>query len=116
MLASYGIDTAADISYGAITQVPGIGPTYATKLLTWRQSIESRFRFDPQKAIARAEVDKVDREIGDIRLKCEGVLTSGVKDAVATHARIVAPRKLYGAQLQSAIRALAQAQVNLKAM
>ena len=112
MLASYGIDTAADISYGAITQVPGIGPTYATKLLTWRQSIESRFRFDPQKAIARAEVDKVDREIGDIRLKCEGVLTSGVKDA----ARIVAPRKLYGAQLQSAIRALAQAQVNLKAM
>jgi len=116
MLASYGIDTAADISYGAITQVPGIGPTYATKLLAWRQSVESRFRFDPQKAVARAEVDKVDREIRDIRLKCEGVLTRGVQDAAALHANLVALRQSYGTQLQSATRALAQAQVNFKAM
>jgi len=67
MLASYGIDTAADVSYGAITQVPGIGPKYATKLLAWRQSVESRFHFDPKKAIAQSEIEKVDREIRDLR-------------------------------------------------
>src|SRR3984957_15697091 len=41
MLASYGIDTAADVSYGSVTQVPGIGPTFATRLLAWRQTQES---------------------------------------------------------------------------
>jgi len=116
MLISYGIATAADVEYGAITQVPGIGPKYATNLLAWRQSIESKFRFDPQKAIAPSDIEKVDREIRGLRLQCEGVLTRGVKDAVAIHAHIAALRKSYGDQLQSTVGTLAQADANLKVM
>jgi len=44
-LASYGIDTAADISTAKVIAVPGIGPTLAEDLVKWRKSCESRFRY-----------------------------------------------------------------------
>lgn len=47
-LASYGIETAADLtSRGRIEQVPGFGPTTAFNLLAWRRTIESRFVYNP---------------------------------------------------------------------
>src|SRR5262249_722858 len=78
MLASYGIDTAADVSYGAVTRVPGIGPNYANKLLAWRQAQESRFRFDPSKAIAKTEIDKIDQEIRAQRSQLENAIMGAV--------------------------------------
>jgi DNA-binding helix-hairpin-helix protein with protein kinase domain len=44
-LASYGIDTAADISTAKVLAVPGIGPAIADDLMKWKSSCEGRFRF-----------------------------------------------------------------------
>jgi len=44
-LASYGIDTAADVVVARIEAVPGFGPVTARPLLEWRRSLESRFVF-----------------------------------------------------------------------
>jgi DNA-binding helix-hairpin-helix protein with protein kinase domain len=115
VLASYGIDTAADVTYGAVKQVPGIGPTYASNLLAWRQAQESRFRFDPSKAIAKSEIDKIDSELRTQRLQLEGGITRGVQDAVTTHARVLALRKQYQEQLETALALFAQAKANMKA-
>jgi DNA-binding helix-hairpin-helix protein with protein kinase domain len=114
MLTSYGIDTAADVSYGAVTQVPGIGPTYATNLLAWRQAQESKFRFDPSKAIAKPEIEKIDHEIQTRRAQLEDGIMRGVQDAVAAHARILALRKSYQEQLENALLSFAQAEANMK--
>ncbi|HEX8671430.1 MAG TPA: hypothetical protein VF710_06055, partial [Longimicrobium sp.] len=38
-LASYGIETAADLTHSAIQRVPGFGPTRTYVLLNWRTSI-----------------------------------------------------------------------------
>ena len=44
-LASYGIDTAADISWERVLGVPGFGPINSKGLLEWKASLEKRFRF-----------------------------------------------------------------------
>lgn len=47
-LASYGIETAADLtSIGRVERVPGFGPTTAINLIAWRRTIESRFVYNP---------------------------------------------------------------------
>ena len=48
-LASYGIETAADISSITLAKVKGFGPTLRSRLTEWRRSKEARFQFDPHK-------------------------------------------------------------------
>lgn len=42
-LASYGIDTAADVVAARIEAVPGFGPVTARPLLEWRRNLTARF-------------------------------------------------------------------------
>ncbi len=62
-LISYGIETAADVSYSRINGVPGFGPVYTSNLVAWRQSLESCFVFDPNKGIDPADKQAVEQEI-----------------------------------------------------
>jgi DNA-binding helix-hairpin-helix protein with protein kinase domain len=45
VLASYGIESAADISLASLLKVPGFGRSNAAPLLAWRQSLEGNFRY-----------------------------------------------------------------------
>jgi DNA-binding helix-hairpin-helix protein with protein kinase domain len=114
MLASFGIDTAADVSYGAVTQVPGIGPKYADNLLAWRRTMEGRFRFNPTGAIPKSDVDRVDREVRNRRSELEGSLTRGVQEAAALHSRILTVRKMCHSQIENVLKSLAQAEANAR--
>lgn len=46
-LASYGVNTAADVVDGRIQNVPGVGNALAGKLLEWRRKLEQQFVFRP---------------------------------------------------------------------
>ena len=56
MLVSFGIETAADISWSAMIKVPGIGDVMTKNLLDWRSQFERRFRYNP----VRSEQDVAD--------------------------------------------------------
>lgn len=45
ILASYGIDTAADISQSRVLSVPGFGPVNSQGLFEWRDALTKRFVF-----------------------------------------------------------------------
>lgn len=77
-LASYGIETAADVTYGDVIAVPGFGPTRANALVSWRKFIEKTFLFDPSKGVDRAEVAALDARIAKRRDEIERALTAGV--------------------------------------
>lgn len=47
-LASFGIETASDITKSAIMQIPNFGPATADKLLAWRATHERRFIYNPR--------------------------------------------------------------------
>jgi DNA-binding helix-hairpin-helix protein with protein kinase domain len=115
ILASYGIDSAADVSYATVTKVPGIGPKYASNLLAWRQLMESKFRFDPSKSVPAAEIEKINREFRSRRSNIEGALSRGANDATALHGRILALRRAYHDQLLASSALLAQARANYAA-
>jgi DNA-binding helix-hairpin-helix protein with protein kinase domain len=51
-LASYGVDTAADVDPQKLSGVPGIGQVTATRLFAWRNSLERRFVYQPNKSSA----------------------------------------------------------------
>jgi DNA-binding helix-hairpin-helix protein with protein kinase domain len=59
-LASYGIETAADVDASIAGKVLGFGPARTADLLAWRAQVESLFRFDPSKG-----VDPADRQWDD---------------------------------------------------
>ena len=46
-LASFGIESAADVTSGAVMAVPGFGPVTTEKLLRWRASHERKFVYNP---------------------------------------------------------------------
>lgn len=76
-LISYGIETAADVSYSKINMVPGFGPVYTSNLVAWRQSLESRFVFDPNKGIDPADRQAIEQEIALKRRNGEKELSAG---------------------------------------
>ncbi len=60
-LASFGIESAADITVAAITGISGFGPAMAAKLTDWRSSYERRFVYNsaplPADTQARSRVE-----------------------------------------------------------
>lgn len=56
-LASFGIETAADITASAVRGVPGFGEALTAKMLAWRQGHESKFRYNtiPDQSDLQAE-------------------------------------------------------------
>jgi DNA-binding helix-hairpin-helix protein with protein kinase domain len=68
MLASYGIETAADVEYKKIMQIPGFGESLTYELVQWRQEHERNFRFNPSEPVEPQEISALDRELAVRRL------------------------------------------------
>lgn len=108
-LASYGIETAADVSHHAITSVPGFGDATAGKLLAWRRTCEQNFIYNPTptqddaqaKAKIEAEFSSKSRTLANKLLGGKQELTQLAK---ATHTRLTTPlpelATLYADRLQ----------------
>lgn len=60
ILLSYGIETAADVSYGKLIQVPGFGETNSWPLVRWRESVTKKFVYQPiENEFDRQEIIKI---------------------------------------------------------
>jgi DNA-binding helix-hairpin-helix protein with protein kinase domain len=64
-LASFGIETAADVDAGKILRVPGFNSSNSTGLLDWRKRLEGQFVYDAK------ENDLDRRELARIRAALE---------------------------------------------
>lgn len=76
-LASYGIETAWDVSRNKIFGVPGFGPSLASDLLAWRSLVERKFVFNPSLPTDPAAIRRVRDEIANRRSQIEAKLQSG---------------------------------------
>ena len=94
-LASYGIETAADVSPEALRGVPGFGRRLGRQrtaaLLAWRQDLERRFRFDPRQGVDPAAVARLQHRYAQERTRIERELLAGpdelakIKGAILQH-------------------------------
>lgn len=113
-LESYQIETAADVVYEAVIEVPGFGPKTTEKLVAWRHSLEARFKFDPTKPIDPAATAAVERAILTERVRLEQTLSQGAQklhlEAATLNARVTALRPA----LERLARDVAQVEADLK--
>lgn len=77
MLASYGIETAADIKKAKVMQIPGFGEALTSELVEWRNKHERNFRFNPNEPVDRHEIDAMDRELESQRQNTLSYLRHG---------------------------------------
>ena len=112
-LASWGIETAADITYQRLAGVPGFGETLAASLIMWRHSLEGRFVFDPAQAIDAGEIARVEQKFLPQRRDIERVLLAGPARLAALRAQIDARRTRLHADLQSRAEEWARARADL---
>lgn len=77
MLASYGIETAADVYSRKIIKIPGFGESLTSELVDWRREHERNFRFNPNEPVDRREIDALDREMDVRRQKLLTTLRQG---------------------------------------
>jgi DNA-binding helix-hairpin-helix protein with protein kinase domain len=52
-LASFGIETAADLDRALVSQVPGFGDQLTERLFKWRRDLERRYKSNPKFVPAR---------------------------------------------------------------
>lgn len=77
MLASYGIETAADVKKHKILQIPGFGAALTSELVDWRKKHERNFRFNPNEPVDRHEIDAMDRDLETQRQNLLSTLHQG---------------------------------------
>lgn len=70
-LLSFGIETAADVTRGAVHSVPGFGPARTRAMLAWRQHVEAKFVYIPNKPVDPADIAALDRRFMAMRQNLE---------------------------------------------
>jgi DNA-binding helix-hairpin-helix protein with protein kinase domain len=112
VLASYGIETAADVTQSAVAQVPGFGPKTQSRMLAWRSSIEQRFVFDPTRHVDQRDIAQVEREILGKKTEIQDRMNVGLAELRQSHAQIVAARQHLIGQVEAERRVFLQASVD----
>lgn len=115
-LQSYGIETAADVTEAAIRAIPRFGPSFTATLMTWRRGIEQRFVFDPRKTVDQRDVLGVEHDIATIKRHLEYALTGGAVRLAQVAQQTLAKRQLLRPQVESALRDVAQAEADVRAV
>ena len=115
-LLSFNIETAADVTQTTLLGVPGFGPAMTTKLLAWRATIESRFVFNGQRASDPVDLEKIEREIANVRVQHERVLAQGAAQLEAVARQVLQARTVLREAGDQAQRDLTQAELDLKAL
>ncbi|HMH54340.1 MAG TPA: hypothetical protein VK548_29160, partial [Candidatus Acidoferrum sp.] len=113
-LASYGIETAADVASRTVSAVPGFGATRTKELLLWRQSIERGFAFDPTKGIDPADVQALDLKFASRRQELEQELRQGQPQLYGLRAEAEQKRSALTPQFLRLAQTLEQAKADAK--
>jgi DNA-binding helix-hairpin-helix protein with protein kinase domain len=115
LLSSYGIDTAADLTWQALESVHGIGPMYSTALMDWRDTVAQRFVYNPSLGIDKSDLAKLDREVASQRTALERALAAGPAELAQIKQRILEARKSIQEEMPGILEQLLQAEADWRA-
>jgi DNA-binding helix-hairpin-helix protein with protein kinase domain len=114
-LASYGIETATDVTATAVQSVPGFGPVLTAALLAWRRSLEARFVFNPNKAVDPKDIASIHQQILIERRSLEQKMTSGLAQLRQIQSQIQYARNHLAEPVAAIFGEFLQAKANLDA-
>jgi DNA-binding helix-hairpin-helix protein with protein kinase domain len=76
-LASFGIETAADVGAGSLDPVPGFGPALTKRLVGWRAGLTLHFVFDANEGIHPQDLADLKQRYAARRTELERALQEG---------------------------------------
>ncbi len=112
-LRSFGIETAADVTWKRVIAVKGFGKVLTQTVVDWRKACESRFAFKPDLAITVSDKNLVQAKIATYKHELEIKLNSGAIDLQRLRQEMLSTSQTLSSELRVASNELAQAQANL---
>jgi DNA-binding helix-hairpin-helix protein with protein kinase domain len=106
MLASYGIETAADVSRRGIAAIPGFNRMLTLELVRWRRDKEASFRFNPNEPVDRRDIEAMDVQLAMRRRELLSELREGPASLRSLAAQIRVARERLLPLLEEAWTAL----------
>jgi len=113
MLASFGIETAADIELNRIIAIRGFGFALTNTLIAWRNRKEKHFRFNPAKDIDPADLASLNRKYDQRKIPIERALLSGPEQLAQIKSEILRKRQTLHPEVSNATKTFAQAKADL---
>ena len=113
-LASYSIETAADISYNKVASVPGFGPVLTQNLIDWRNTLEARFsRYRPSPKDL-ASLSSVDQKYAHRRSELENKLLASKAQLEDVRDSLLKQREQVRKEAENVLSRLAQARADMQ--
>lgn len=113
-LASYGIDTAADISLNKILRIPGFGPENSKPIIAWRLGIERRFVYQQsENLIDKQEILKIRNSVNSKLTVLRQKLNSGPLNINSLSQKVNSSLNIHDPAIQLANKQLLQARIDL---
>lgn len=114
-LASFGIESAADVTSEKLQGVPGFGPVNSGNLLTWRAIVEGRFVYRERPTDTdRQELACINNEMQSKGAQLRRLLIPGAENLSRLAARLRAACEMEDPMLDRLHQELEQAKCNLQ--
>jgi DNA-binding helix-hairpin-helix protein with protein kinase domain len=112
-LRSFGIETAADVTWNKVISVKGFGEVLTRAVVDWRKACERRFVFNPNLAVTEADKNAVRSKIATRKRTLEITLNAGAAELQRLRQDMITKANTFSPRLQAASKQLAQAQADL---
>jgi DNA-binding helix-hairpin-helix protein with protein kinase domain len=113
ILASFGIETAADVTRDKIIKIKGFSESLIDEIVDWRKGLERRFMFDSSKGVDPADIAALNQRFAQKRKQMEGTLEAGPEELKQLRELIVQNRTKLQPMLHAAAQLAAQAEADL---
>lgn len=115
-LRSFGIETAADVTWSRVIAVKGFGEVLTRTVVDWRNGIERRFTFDPRTAVTESDKNVVRAKIAARRQAIEKAMPRGASELEQYQRTASGRYQSIRPRLEVAAQKVAQARADLSLM
>ncbi len=116
LLLSFNVEDASDVNYSKLATIKGLGPKTITAIQAWRDNIEARFIFDPNRSVDTTDIRALDDELARKRANLRQVLTIGLVQMQRRVTEWQAQRSVSHKRLEEAAVVLAKAELNWQSL
>lgn len=115
-LRSFGIETAADVTWNKVISVRGFGEVLTRAVVDWRKACERRFVFNPNLAVTETDKNAVRAQIVTRKRALEVTLDAGAAELQRLRQDMISKANTLSPVLQASSQKLAQSRADLNAM
>lgn len=112
-LRSFGIETAADVTWNKVIAVKGFGEVLTRAVMDWRSACERRFVFNPHLAVTETDKNTVRVQIATRKRTLEVTLNTGSAEIQHLRQEMIKKANVSIPKLQAASQKLAQTLADL---